>query len=522
MAASAIREKLLSMGENPLEFISRLTIVDEQGVELFLNKPHDEQIVMAQDLLERNPDGTQKNRKVIYLTPRQIGKTTFVSAFNFAYGYWSLDPVRTLIVAHEADATDSVFRRLQLFHSKLPTMMIRPMARSNRKEMEFEDTGALWRCMTAGGRGHGRSWTYQRTYLDELAFWPNDEDVYASVTSTQHDGPHFSRIITSTGNGPGGTFHRLVDQCLHGGAEDTLFRFFRWADHAKYRRKPPDAWEPDQYEADLAMRNGIDIHQLYWRHMKVSEIGLDRFRREYPLTVEEAFMEFDGAFFDVEHLNEVLGSLHPTRESVELRIFEEPEPGMAYAIGADPSWGTGRDFAAAQVLSHDGRQVATMASPHWKPDEFAKRIAELSHWYNQARVMVEANTGGGGTVVIQKLMESGTPLWWGPRAEAWITSNQGRSRAGGWRGSKGPLLDHCRNLVDSDTLTLEDFATVRQLMHIKEDQYGRIEGQDGLHDDLAMALALACWCLRTTQSPLQAKGLPFKRRYKAISHPFGS
>ena len=134
--------------------------------------------------------------------------------------------------------------------------------------------------------------------------------------------------------------------------------------------------------------------------------------------------------------------------------------------------------------------------------------------------MVEANTGGGGAVVIEKLMALGISLWWGKRSGHWVTSNQGRTRNGGWKGSKGPLYDHCRALVNDDVLTLNDFATVRQLLNIRETQHGKIEGANGMHDDLAMALALACWNLRDLPAPLSSREIGFKRKYKALPSPF--
>ena len=51
-------------------------------------------------------------------------------------------------------------------------------------------------------------------------------------------------------------------------------------------------------------------------------------------------------------------------------------------------------------------------------------------------------------------------------------------------------------MVDGDALALNDHALIRELMHVRDD--GRtIEGRDGYHDDLAMALTLGLWNMRT-------------------------
>lgn len=521
MSNLSIEQQLRERIDNPYEFLARLKIIDPRGIERPFSTPFPEQVALVKALAQRTEEGMPRYTNINILKPRQIGFTTLLTAWNFAYGYRVLDPVKTLIVAHEADASENIFRKLKHFHSSLPKMLRRPLNRSNRKELEFADTGAAFRCMTAGGRGHARSFTNQRAHLDEAAFMPGGgEDVYASVRATIHPGVHECLITSSTPNGPGGLFHRLCMQGMEGTDPSTLFMFFRWSDHDAYRAKPPIGWEPEQEEVDLAETFGLDIHQLYWRNQEVARLGEDRFRREYPLTVEDGFVEFRGSFFDVSYLNTLLSSLEMVTDSVEARLYEEPKPGMTYAIGADPAWGTGQDYSAAQVLSHDGRQVAVIASKHWRPEIFAQHIAELAMHYNNARVMVEANTGGGGAVVIEKLMSYGTTLWWGERSGAWVTSNKGRTRNGGWKGSKGPLYDHCRSLVNDDVLTLNDFPTVRQLLNIREDNVGRIQGANGMHDDLAMALALACWNLRTLPDPLSTNGVPWKRKYKALATPF--
>lgn len=518
---SFIEKQLRERVDNPLAFLSGLKLIDPRGIERSFTEPFPEQVALIKALSERTADGLPRYTNVNILKPRQIGFTTAISAWNFTYGYRVLDPVKTLIVAHEADASENIFRKLKHFNESLPSLLQRPLQRSNRKELEFADTGAAFRCMTAGGRGQGKSFTYQRVHLDEAAMYPGGgDDVYASVTATMHPGPHQCLITSSTPNGPGGLFHRLCMEGMEGRDPSSLFMFFRWADHEAYRLAPPLKWEPTQEEVNLATLHSLDLHQVYWRHIEMKKIGEDLFRRSYPLTVEDGFLEFQGAFFDVRYLNDVLSGLSISKESVELRLYEDPVPGMTYAIGADPAWGTGRDYSAAQVLSHDGRQVATMASKTWRPEVFAQALAELSMQYNGARVMVEANKGGGGAVVIEKLMHYGVELWWGQRSESWVTSNSGRTRNGGWKGSKGPLYDHCRSQVNDDVLTLNDFPTVRQLLNIREDSIGRIEGANGMHDDLAMALALACWNLRTLPEPHGARKLPFKRRHKALATPF--
>ena len=105
------------------------------------------------------------------------------------------------------------------------------------------------------------------------------------------------------------------------GDPSTKFLFFRWADHDKYRLTPPDDWEPTQEEYELAGLHCLDWQQMYWRHQKihgVNGIGELRFRREYPLTIEDGFILLTGSWFSVDYLNATLAVIGDKKEG-ELR-----------------------------------------------------------------------------------------------------------------------------------------------------------------------------------------------------------
>jgi hypothetical protein len=500
---------------DPIEFLCRLRIHDKDGSERTFNPPFQEQVFALQDLMS-------PARTVVHLKPRQVGRSTLECAYNFYYTYWCPDACKTIIMAHEADATDAIHQKIKTFHETLPSVMQRPIDRSNKKELVFSDTHGGFRCLTAGGKGGGRAWTYQRIHADEMAYWPNAHDVWASITSTtDQNGKHYRASILSTPNGPGNLFHekvKLARQAAIDGDDTVRFRFFKWSDHHSYRMTPPDKWEPDHVEWELMQTHGLDLDQVYWRWHKINGVdgvGIERFRREYPLTVEEGFMVFDGSWFDAEYLNEVLSTLRPTEG--QMRIFERPDRSITYAIGVDPSWCNGGDYAVAQVLSSDGRQVATFSTNQGGDVLFAEKVADLSMTYGKARVLVEANPGGAGTVVLRELQKAGIPLWWEPPKIGMRPSRHPKP----WkttRGNKEEGYSHLRQMVNGDVLTLNDETTVIELMHIRE-QNGKIEGQDGEHDDHAMALMLA-EVNRRTLPKARVNPSPFRRRYTAEKHPF--
>jgi len=186
-------------------------------------------------------------------------------------------------------------------------------------------------------------------------------------------------------------------------------------------------------------------------------------------------------------------------------------------MGVDPSWCNGGDYAVAQVLSGDGRQVASLSCNKGGELLFSQKAIELAAHFNKAKTLVEHNPGGAGPVVIREFIKAGIPLWHRPNEPGkkpsktlkyWTTS----------RGSKEQAYAHLRQMVNGDALTLNDMTTVQELMHIRE-QGGKIEGQDGYHDDHADALMLAEWNRRTLP---EAKVSPpsHRRRYVARRSPF--
>jgi hypothetical protein len=506
------------------EFVSRLPIIDHQGRPTFLSRPRPEQVTML-DVLCR-----PAVKLVLIYKPRQIGASTLSCAHTLWRTYATGHAVRTLIAAHEDDATDSLFSRTRHMYGGLPDFLQRKLHRSNRRELIFEDTQAGIRVLTAGGRGQGRSWTYNRLVAEELAFWPHAKDTWASLTSTLHDGPFTQKVVISTADGPQGLFYEQVRSAQArqrlgaAGDESTVFLFFRWMDHPTYRKLPPPTWEPTQAEYEYAQTHGLDrgatspeeMHQLYWRHDKIyglDGIGEARFRREYPATMEDGFMVFEGAWFDVDYLNTVLASLGAPKKG-ELRIYREPKETETYVIGADPSWCTGGDDAVAQVLDRRGRQCATLSMNQGGELLFAERVADLSYAYNRARVLCEANKGGAGSVVVARLGEEGVPLWREVdqktgKAKDWITTG----------GRKEEAYSHARQMVNGDALTLRDVPTVQQLMLIRQDN-GRIQAPDSENDDMAMALVLAEWNRRTIPSRVTPRSTP--RRYSAKRNPFSA
>jgi len=546
-----------SVFSDPRRFFARLKLQDERGKIGNFDWPHDEQLdilyylepdvlcepIKPQDLLNDEDyeydggdprwDYTTPNIRrpetLVVLKCRQIGGSTVNCAHTFWKTYTSRDPIRTLVVAHENGATDAIFSKIAFFHESLPGSLHRATERSNRKELVFDSTKAAIRCMTAGGYGQGRAWTYQRLVAEELAYWPNPAATWASATSTLHKGEHRQIVVISTPNGPGDRFHEMVGQAedaQNNGDWRSRLLFFKWSDHRSYVLEPPPEWAPNSYEEHLQRLHALSDEQIYWYHNKcygVDGIGVERVKREYPLTQQDGFLVVRGGWFDVSYLNDLLAVRQRHHRPGNYRLYHKPEKGEKYFIGVDPSWCTGGDFAVAQVIDARGRQCYVFSTNTGSPESFARIVADLSRAYNNAKVLAESNTGGAGYNVNKVLIGRKINIWKGYRSDDdhnkkhakseekkywWTTSN-----------SKSMVYSHGRTMINGDAMDIYDVPTIKELQHIREEN-GTIAGRDGRHDDHSDALVLAEWCRWTSVPRRMIKPREQRRSYTVKDSPF--
>ena len=107
----------------------------------------------------------------------------------------------------------------------LPESIKPEQKKSNAKELVFnneEGTGldSKIKCMTAGGKGIGRSDTFTALHLSELAFWEgNKQDTLLGLLQAVPNIPESIVIIESTANGFD-YFKELWDKAVE---EKTIF-----------------------------------------------------------------------------------------------------------------------------------------------------------------------------------------------------------------------------------------------------------------------------------------------------------
>src|SRR5690606_29632982 len=154
-------------------------------------------------------------------------------------------------------------------------------------QIKFKKSKASYFASTAGGHGGLRSFSLHLAHLSELCFYDDPEEVLANTIAALNGN---QIVIESTCQQYGDAVHSLVDRAQKGelpGQWELLF--FPWHEHADYAQEPPVTWKPNDRDVAYGKKYKLAESQLFWRSQKILEIGIDKFKTEYPSSLEELF-----------------------------------------------------------------------------------------------------------------------------------------------------------------------------------------------------------------------------------------
>jgi hypothetical protein len=447
----------------------------------------------------------------LLLKARQVGATTINAALLFADTV--LRPHTTsVIVAHEQEATELIFQKVHLFWQRLPEEEKRRIGRphvSNRQELYWADLDSRCYVETAGSVNAGRGQTINNLLCSEYAHWPHPEEALLSLLEAV---PSEGRIvIESTPNGMGHPFHDRWVQAKAGESSYTG-HFYPWWWEEQYRLEGPPLGELTEDEGALAEAHRLTKAQLRWRREKRRELR-DLFAQEYPEDDVTCFLTSGRCVFDVQALatiqRRIAGEDAPLEAThmvgrdgrelplapASLLIFQEPQPGRKYYIGADIAEGlAGGDASAAFVLdAQSGEQVAELQG-RVPPERFAFLLDSLGRWYHKAELAVERNNHGHSTLnTLQNACQY-------PRLYRHTDYDQQHGGGGqlGWPTdlkTKPLMIDGLAAAVAEGAITLHSSALIDECLSYVVTDRGATEAQPGKHDDRVVAAAIA-WQLR--------------------------
>jgi predicted phage terminase large subunit-like protein len=165
--------------------------------------------------------------------------------------------------------------------------------------------------------------------------------------------------------------------------------FVPWYWQEEYKKTLPDGFLLTAEEEECKRALALGDEQVYWRRRKIGELGsLGSFCREYPATVDEAFLtERAGALWTRALIEKNRRHRDDTPEM--RRIVVAVDPAITARAGSDE---TGIIVAGLGADGHG--YVLEDLSGKYTPAEWAARVAEAFARHRADRVIAEVNQGG--------------------------------------------------------------------------------------------------------------------------------
>lgn len=409
--------------------------------------------------------------------------------------------------------------------------------------------GSAIKIETAKNKSAGRSDTVNFLHASELGAWENGEDLVASLMQTVPDAEVMEKpsmvFLESTAEGRGNYFHKEYVAAVNK-RNNYQPLFAPWWILDTYERDATfeDLGQLNDYEKFLVelMRKGHETlgHKFpvkeesiprklayYRRKAKDFAATPERLPQEYPSTWEEAFIASGKNVFNPLALQEMEKDATPLEDieyykiapledrpyeefeleripfeenetpddftyKAPLKIWEKPKPYKEYVIGADVAEGLkGGDFSVATVVDISTMAVVARWRGHCDPDKFGEILGALGTYYNYALIGVEVNNHG--LTTVQKLRDTFyTNLYKRDRGydEEWETPTVNL----GWKTdmrTKRLMIDDLIKLVRERAIKDKDIVFINEAFSYVRDERGRMNAEEGSHDDVVMSTAIA-------------------------------
>lgn len=452
--------------------------------------------------------------RLILLKDRQIGVSTIVEALIY---WWTATHknIQSKIVAHDTVTSQKLYKMFQRYYDN-SNPLFKPVTRYyTRTDISFdneEGTGLKSQIDTSSAENtsSGRGDTIHWLHGSEVAVWRNGEELVSGLMQAVPLLPNTAIFLESTANGVGDFFHRTWQASRRGESAFTPL-FFPWSMHLEYRLKPSPNFKLDKEEKDLKKQYNLDDEQLMWRREKMKEFvgNPAKFYQEYPLTDAEAFLSSGSPRFDIRALLKMEEDCYDAKAyelyegkfddiiipkpltNAPLKVWEQPQDGRDYVIGADVAEGIGGDYSVATVIDKDNHKTVARWRGDVQPADFGEILEQLGRWYNQALIGVEINNHG--LTTVQRLRDIGYDHLY--RKEKGVDERYEEYTSKlGWRTdvkSKPLMIDHLAEAIAKGKIIDYDRVFINECMTYVTDERGKTNAQDGCHDDTVMSTAIA-------------------------------
>jgi hypothetical protein len=419
-----------------------------------------------------------RRSRVVNLKARQIGFSTLAAVYMLWIAMGWADKHIIALSRGERESI-KLLSKSKLAYRSLPDWVQArgPKLLDKAKQtMTFDNESVVESLPSASDPARGES--VFLIIVDEWAFLNDPDAAWAAIEPVADIG---GRIIgISTANGEGNFFHRLWN-----GATT----------------------ESNGFKAVFHPWSAVDERDDDWYADKTAQLPLWQLCQEYPRSPEEAFIGSGNPVFNLAVLGQKEVSdplmsvgIESTRprdwtlfEDGDFHVWDEPEDGEMYAVGADTAQGLEHgDFTVCTVLRVSDGEIVALFRARVDPDVLGEFILPgIGFYYNYALIAPEVNNHG--LTTLKGLQRAGYGRIYRRRALTKRLDNP--SETLGWyttRSSKPLLVDELAAWLRDHNVPYGPLLA--ELKTFTRDKNGNMSGSP--HDDCVMSLGVAVQALK--------------------------
>lgn len=386
-------------------------------------------------------------RNFVTLKCRQIGLSTISLAIDL-YWIFKYKALTGALVVHDDPAREQFRQTLGMYCEGLPPEWRRPIRVHNRNHIVFGH-GSRLQYKVAGTTSRkasgslGRSSALAFLHATEMSSWGDEEGLASLRSSLAENNPIRFYHWESTARGFN-LFYDMWEEAKKAVSQRAIFVSF-WANEFYRSPRDSDVWRaywgkngrltPEERSWVRDVRSLYDVEvddeQVAWYRWKIAESvgGELMVQQEFPPTEHHAFLATGSQFFGARAISEAIKRVknqddpeffriefkanfweteivQSSERQATLRIWEHPQTGSQYVIGADPAYGSAdtRDNYVVSVWRCFGDkivQVAEFCDGDLTTYAFAWAMCWLAGAYEPCLVNLEIN--GPGQVVYNEI-----------------------------------------------------------------------------------------------------------------------
>jgi len=420
----------------------------------------------------------------VILKARQLG----ISTITAAYIVWLLLFYRdknVLVIATKFQTAANLVKKVKnIMQNVPPWLRIADIKIDNRTSFVLTNGSEVKAASTSGDAG--RSEALSLLVIDEAAHVDGLEELWTGLYPTLSTGGRC--IALSTPNGVGNWFHKVYVE-----AEQNINDF-----------------HPTNLPWDVHPDRDQEWFEKETRNMS---------RRQIAQELECNFNASGDTVIHPEDLERlVTGIKEPTYRTGfdrNLWLWEQYNPEATYMMAADVARGDGADFSVFHIVKLETMEIVGEYRGKPNLEQFASILDSTGREFGNCLLVVENNSLG--ISILEKLQERGYPnLYYSIKGtHEYIDQLQAESIRNSVPGfttsskTRPLIVAKMEEFIRNKLITIYSSRAVDEFKTFIWNN-NKAEAMRSYHDDLVMALAIACW-VRDTALTVNKKDLEYKR-----------